>query len=69
MTEPTITVEGTFGKPKQITRDSFVRTWQNHASDLFAVMPYERVVELASEVATAAGKRWDEEYANQTKSS
>ena len=35
--EPTITVDGLFGKPRQMTKDKFVQTWTNHARELQSI--------------------------------
>lgn len=66
----TITVEGHFGKDKEITESKFIATWTNHANELVRLTPsapyseVQEIVEKAREWATAEFNRI---YAEQQK--
>lgn len=59
--QPTIEVEGYFG-PKRVTREKFIQTWVNHASELSNIMALGSFVENVRE---SAGNRFDEIYARE----
>lgn len=64
MSEKTIEVIGYFGKPKQVTRDKFIKTWVDHAAQLSEIM---MIGALLDNVRESAGNRFDEMYAIQNK--
>lgn len=60
MDERTITVEGYFGKPKQMTRNAFVAVWGNQAYELTKIG-----LNVYDEAKEKAGAEWDRLYAVQ----
>ena len=66
--EPTITVEGWFGKDKDVTRDEYIKLWVEH-SDLYRLVHYKQlaymeawVQDIKDEIAEIAGLSWDLAY-------
>ena len=61
--QPTKTVEGLFGKPKQITRDEFVKRWTGHLDQLFnlanSTAEYEEIKAMQSRIRVLSGAAWD----------
>jgi hypothetical protein len=65
MTEqPTLEIMDFFGKPKQVTRDQFIKTWIDHAAQLRELMP---VNDFLDTVRKKAGERFDECLARENK--
>ena len=62
-TQATKTVEGYFGKPKQITRDDFVKRWTEHFVEVFSLAnstaEYEELKAMKARIAELAGAAWE----------
>jgi hypothetical protein len=56
----TLEVTGFFGKPKQITKEDFVRRWVNHASELRHLG-----IDVVEKVREAAGADFEETWKRQ----
>ncbi len=54
--QPTITVQGHFGKDKQITREQFIQEWVNHAKQLHNLSweAHEEIVVIVKQVESIA---------------
>lgn len=66
----TITVDNSFGKPKQITREDFIKTCRDHATQFYLIAVGDETSEVAEMVKTAeriAGVEFDRIYARQEK--
>lgn len=63
MSEPTITLTGYFGKPKQVTRKEFARAWMDAVSDLYNLTmtadDHEYVNEVKAWVESKANEKFD----------
>lgn len=59
----TKTVEGFFGKPKQITRDDFIKRWTEHVGQMYCLAAttaeYKELRDMLNRVAELAGQAWD----------
>ena len=66
--EPTITVEGWFGKDKDITRADYVKLWADNAT-LYRLIDYSQLSymeawakSIKDDIAELAGYSWDIGY-------
>lgn len=59
----TKSVEGYFGKPKEITREDFIARWKSTVADCYSLTlttaDYEAVVSMIARVEVMAGRKWD----------
>ena len=64
MSDPTITVHGMFGKPKQYTREQYVNEWASHFSQMYNITVTREdrttIKNIATTLRDMAGRRWDE---------
>ena len=66
--EPTLTVEGWFGKDKEVTREEYIDLWVRNA-DLYKLVHYKQlaymeawVQDIKDDIAEIAGLSWDLGY-------
>ena len=66
--EPTITVEGWFGKDKEVTRAEYVKLWADNAT-LYRLIDYSQLEymeawakSIKDDIAELAGYSWDIGY-------
>ena len=66
--EPTIIVEGWFGKDKEVTRDEYVKLWADNAT-LYRLIDYSQLEymeawakSIKDDIAELAGYSWDIGY-------
>jgi hypothetical protein len=66
--EPTLTVEGWFGKDKEVTRKEYIDLWVKNA-DLYKLVHYKQlaymeawVQDIKDDIAEIAGLSWDLGY-------
>jgi len=66
--EPTLTVEGWFGKDKEVTREEYIDLWVRNA-DLYKLVHYKQLAymeawvrDIKDDIAEIAGLSWDLAY-------
>jgi hypothetical protein len=61
--EQTKTVDGYFGKPRQITREDFIKRWGGHFNEALHLADntaqYEELQHMGQRIRELAGAAWD----------
>lgn len=64
MSEPTIEVHGTFGKPKHLTREQYINEWASHFNQVYnlasTLEDHVTIQDIIKTLRDMASRRWDE---------